>query len=112
MNVKKLLSVLVSLFCCINCMSILSYAEIDLTHTFVDERGLQENTWINLECIGKNEGCKKYLIRYEDAKKLEGIFKSLIKVGVKNFKFLCKIFFLYRFLLLVLILLYAYIKTS
>lgn len=84
MNVKKLRSVLVSLFCCINCMSILSYAEIDLTHTFVDERGLQENTWINLECIGKNEGCKKYLIRYEEAKKLEGIFKSLIKDSKSN----------------------------
>lgn len=84
MKVKKLLSVLVSLFCCINCMSIVSYAEIDLTHTFVDERGLQENTWINLKCISKNEGCKKYLIRYEDAKKLEEIFKSLIKDNKSN----------------------------
>lgn len=80
MEVKKLLSaVLVSLFCWINCISIVSYAATDLTHTFVDERGLQENTWLNLKCISKNEGCKKYLIRYEDAKKLEKILKSLIK---------------------------------
>lgn len=84
MKVKKLLSVLVSLFCCINCMNMVSYAKIDLTHTFVDERGLQENTWINLKCISKNEGCKKYLIRYEDAKKLEEIFKSLIKDNKSN----------------------------
>lgn len=79
MNCKKMITTLTSLFICINSINFTTFAEIDLTHTFVEERGLQENTWINLNCKSSSPACKKYLIRYEDAEKLEKILKELIK---------------------------------
>ena len=74
-----MITTLTSLFICINSINFTTFAEIDLTHTFVEERGLQENTWINLNCKSSSPACKKYLIRYEDAEKLEKILKELIK---------------------------------
>ena len=68
-----MITTLTSLFICINSINFTTFAEIDLTHTFVEERGLQENTWINLNCKSSSPACKKYLIRYEDAEKLEKI---------------------------------------
>ena len=84
MNCKKMITTLTSLFICINSINFTTFAEIDLTHTFVEERGLQENTWINLNCKSSSPACKKYLIRYEDAEKLEKILKELIKENKTN----------------------------
>lgn len=84
MNCKKMITTLTSLFICINYINFTTFAEIDLTHTFVEERGLQENTWINLNCKSSSPACKKYLIRYEDAEKLEKILKELIKENKTN----------------------------